>query len=417
MPRLFHRPPKYGLHKGTNQAIVCHQGKLIYLGPYGSEKSHRRYQQFLEQWYALRHQEAKSRPNRTPEQEIEDAVTPVMLRLKWRQGLKVSLDELIFVYKKHARGYYVKNGKVTREAEQIEEVTMMLGRKYGLGIIDDFGPVELDEFRDSLIEDRDWSRKYINKQINRIIAMFKWGAMKEICSANVHAQLKTLGGLKKGRTKARETEGVSCVDDAIVDKTLTKLPEIVADMVRFQRLTGARPGELCSIRPCDIDRSSKVWIYTPDSHKTEHHEKNRIVPIGPQAQKVLRPYLLRPAESYCFSPTESVERVRRRAEANRKTPASYGNIRGSNRATSPKKLPSDKYAVSSYRNAIRRACNKLEIEVWTPNQLRHNAATKIRKEFGLEAAQVICGHQTADVTQVYAERDLELAMRAAEAVG
>ncbi len=141
------------------------------------------------------------------------------------------------------------------------------------------------------------------------------------------------------------------------------------------------------------------------------------MPVGPQAQKILLPYLLRNSESFCFSATESVERARRRAEVSRKTPRSCGNTRGTNRVASPKCSASDRYAVASYRNAIRRACNKLEIPVWTPNQLRHTAATEIRKQFGLEAAQVVCGHATADVTQVYAERDLELAVKVAESVG
>jgi site-specific recombinase XerC len=54
---------------------------------------------------------------------------------------------------------------------------------------------------------------------------------------------------------------------------------------------------------------------------------------------------------------------------------------------------------------------------WAPNRLRHSAATEIRKRFGLEAAQVVLGHAQADVTQVYAERDLELARRVAKEVG
>jgi len=36
---------------------------------------------------------------------------------------------------------------------------------------------------------------------------------------------------------------------------------------------------------------------------------------------------------------------------------------------------------------------------WHPHQLRHNAATELRKEFGLEAAQILLGHTKADVTQ------------------
>jgi site-specific recombinase XerC len=41
----------------------------------------------------------------------------------------------------------------------------------------------------------------------------------------------------------------------------------------------------------------------------------------------------------------------------------------------------------------------------------------IRREFGLEAAQVLLGHAKADVTQVYAERDLTLAKQVAAKIG
>jgi len=114
---------------------------------------------------------------------------------------------------------------------------------------------------------------------------------------------------------------------------------------------------------------------------------------------------------------ESEERRRRKAQEKRKTPLSCGNRRGSNRVADPKRKFSDCYSVASYRHAIQRVCKKLEIKKWSPNQLRHSAATEIRKKFGLEAAQVVCGHQSADVTEIYAERDLELALRVAAEVG
>jgi hypothetical protein len=38
--------------------------------------------------------------------------------------------------------------------------------------------------------------------------------------------------------------------------------------------------------------------------------------------------------------------------------------------------------------------------------LRHAAGTEIRKEYGLDAAQVILGHSKADVTEVYAEANI-----------
>jgi hypothetical protein len=45
------------------------------------------------------------------------------------------------------------------------------------------------------------------------------------------------------------------------------------------------------------------------------------------------------------------------------------------------------------------------------------AATEIRKRFGLEAAQVALGHAGADVTQIYAERDLQKAAQVMAEVG
>jgi integrase len=49
--------------------------------------------------------------------------------------------------------------------------------------------------------------------------------------------------------------------------------------------------------------------------------------------------------------------------------------------------------------------------VWHPHQLRHTAATRLRREFGLEAAQVILGHKTLKVTEIYAEKNVEAAQR------
>ena len=47
MPRLFHQPPKYRLHRSTKQAVISYFGKVIQLGPYGSEQSHQRYQELV----------------------------------------------------------------------------------------------------------------------------------------------------------------------------------------------------------------------------------------------------------------------------------------------------------------------------------------------------------------------------------
>jgi integrase len=57
------------------------------------------------------------------------------------------------------------------------------------------------------------------------------------------------------------------------------------------------------------------------------------------------------------------------------------------------------------------------VPAWHPHQLRHTAATQLRKEFGLEAAQVILGHRTLSVTEIYAEKNIEAARAIMQAVG
>jgi len=48
---------------------------------------------------------------------------------------------------------------------------------------------------------------------------------------------------------------------------------------------------------------------------------------------------------------------------------------------------------------------------------RTKGATELRREFRLEAAQILLGHSKADVTQVYAERDVSRAAAAAGKIG
>ena len=57
-------------------------------------------------------------------------------------------------------------------------------------------------------------------------------------------------------------------------------------------------------------RSDGIWIYRPASHKTKYKGKVRLIVLGPQAQKVLRPYLNRDPDAFCFSPEEAMAQRR-----------------------------------------------------------------------------------------------------------
>jgi integrase len=153
-----------------------------------------------------------------------------------------------------------------------------------------------------------------------------------------------------------------------------------------------------------------VWTITLSEHKTAYQNRERVIHVGPKAQAVLRPYLLRAADSPCFSPRES-EIERHALCATHRRAGQQRNPKATDRAIG------DRYDVASYRRAISRACVAAGVPRWAPNQLRHAAATRVRKELGLEAAQVLLGHARADVTQVYAERDNALAREVALRLG
>ena len=46
---------------------------------------------------------------------------------------------------------------------------------------------------------------------------------------------------------------------------------------------------------------------------------------------------------------------------------------------------------------------------WHPHQLRHNAGTRFRREYGLETAKCLLGQKTLDAAQIYAEQDVQKA--------
>jgi integrase len=403
------RVPKYRRHKPTGQAVVTLDGRDIYLGRWNTKASRTEYDRLIGEWLAS----GRCLPYRGADGGL--TVAEVALRF-WR----------------FAKTYYQKNGQPTSELDEYRQAMRPLRRLYDHTLARDFGPVALKAVRQAML-DAGLSRGVINHRICRIRRVFRWAVAEELVPPSVDHGLSAIEGLRKGRTAAREPEPVRPVPDEVVEATLPAVPEVVADMIRLQRLCGARPAEVCILRPCDVDTSGDVWLYRPAEHKTQHHDRGRAICLGPKAQDVLRRYLLRPAESYCFQPAESEKRRLVERHARRVTPLQYGNQPGTNRKRRPKRHAGDCYTTNSYRRAIHRAVAAINrrrkkeaaetgaepelLPRWSPNQLRHTAATEIRRAFGLEAAQVALGHAQANVTQIYAERDLSLAVSIMRKIG
>lgn len=427
MPRLTQAVPKYRRHRASGQAIVTIAGKDHYLGKHGSKASRMLYDRLIAEYLSA---------HRTPVQYAEES--------------GITVVEVLAAFWKLAKAYYVKNGKPTSERDAYRVIIQDVRNMYGDTEATEFGPRALKAMRQVWI-DRGQKRKTVNQNARKLIRLFRWAGAEELVSHTIAERLSAVAGLRKGRTTACESMPVMPVSLEVIQATLEHLPPVLQAMVQLQLLTGMRPDEVCGLRPMNVSRTGAVWEYRPESHKTEHHDRERVVYIGPDSQRLLTPFLERETCSYCFSPKEVVEHWLATKHAQRVTPASCGNRRGARTSKTRSRELGDRYSTSSYRRAIHRACDrafeppdslkKLDSEStkawhtrlteagvralknwqsehrWSPNQLRHTAATKIRRDFGLEAAQVILGHAAANVTQIYAERDSNKAREVAKAVG
>src|SRR5262249_24277342 len=122
-------------------------------------------------------------------------------------------------------------------------------------------------------------------------------------------------------------------------------------------LTGARGGEVCSMRIGDVDRTGAAWCYRPRTHKTMLHGHHREIFIGPKAQAGLGPYLMKVnPDAFVFSPREREETGRQEAHEQRKPPSHHGNNVGTNRVRKPRRTAGDRYTTTAYNKAISRAC-------------------------------------------------------------
>jgi integrase len=379
------RVPSYRLHKATHQAIVVIKGRTFYLGRYGSVESRAEYNRIIGEWIA------------------QGPGAPAPAPSGREAGSDLRICELIAAYFSHAESRYRKNGQATSQVDLVKSAMGPLRRLYGDVPAKDFGPKALKAVRQEFIK-AGLCRNEVNRRTRLIVRMFKWAVADEMVPSSVHQGLATVEGLRRGEGDVRESRPVKAVPDAFVDAVLPHVSRQIAAMIELQRLTGMRPGEVVTMRTTDINTSGAIWAYVPMEHKTEHHGKDRIIHIGPKAQAILKLWLKTDLSAFLFSPREVM--------AIRKSKA-----RPSRRVKCPKWQPGERYTTKSYALAIRRACDKAGVPCWAPNQLRHSAATRLRREFGLDVAKAVLGHSSVLTTQVYAEQDRAAAAAAMAQVG
>jgi integrase len=446
--------PSLRRHKPSSLGVVTLNGKDHYLGQWPEGHKNRpidvqtAYDRLIAEWLA--------KGRRLQPEPVAGEVLPM------------SLNELMLAFICHAAQHYRReDGTTTNELNECKAALRPLKALYGALAVADFGPPKLKAVRQRMADARRYfvrfkmkvgnkettlerhvwehafrqsaaggcqirwqkpwrdgevlgegqalSRGVINNRIRRIVRMFRWAVSEELAPESVWRALTTVRGLEKGRTTVRETEAVKPVPEAHVLAVLPAATRPVAAMLELQLLTGARPGEMRVMRACDIDTTGEVWLYRPAHHKTQHKGKERVIAIGPRGQEIIKQFLKLDLQAYLFSPRDAIAHFRAKQRANRKTAVQPSQL--DRKKSKPRKQPKECYTMNTYATAVAKACIKANVPHFHPHQIRHTHATLVRRQFGLEAAQVALGHSQAQITEVYAERDFALAAKVAKQIG
>jgi integrase len=396
------RIPTYSLHKHSGLARVRISGRDVYLGKFGTPESHAEYERVIGEWLASGGSSHGITSHKRSRVDESLTITEV-IAAHWKQRLVSGV------------------GQATLQRSD-RPAFRHLRKTYGHTLAIDFRARSLRAYQRAMVVDEGLSRQYVNSKLSPAVKrLFKWAVREELLPVESYQRLALVPGLRLGEFEAREAPPVRAVPDERIEATLPHLPQIVADMVRVQRLTGMRPAEVCGMRFSEIDTSGACWFYAPARHKNAHRGLSRTVPLGPKAQAILMKYRRRDPKDAVFSPRESEaqrHKELRRARQTPMTPSQLARDAERQRNTARRgRRPGEAYTAVSYAQVIRRSCETAGVERWTPNQIRHTAATELRKKQGLDAAWALMGHEKPDTTLIYAEQRLDRAAKIAMETG
>jgi integrase len=306
-----------------------------------------------------------------------------------------------------------------KQRERIGRVTELLVELHGTTPAAAFGPKEFRAWQRWLCnvpDPKDPGRARFNATSvrdfrNVVKAVWKWAAATERLPAERWQALRAVAPPR--RDEARAPKVVAPADPAAVEKVIPKLPPAFRVVVQLLRRTAARPTEILTIRPGDLDRTGDVWVYTPRRHKGTWRGRPRAIHIGTDEQRVLAPWLdgLGP-DDFVFTAarSEKIRSAERWAAKKKKHPSHK------TRAEKKRKgqVTTERYTYKALLQGVQRVCRRVGVAPFTSYQLRHLRGTEIRARHGLEAARAVLGQSYKAMADHYTKAaDADLAEKVA----
>ena len=224
------------------------------------------------------------------------------------------------------------------------------------------------------------SRTGINARKGRIVRWVRWLVSYERIPVAVLTALKTVGPVKATTPGVTTRPRVECIDAETVEATRGVACGALRRALHVHQLTGMRPGELVSMRVCDLSPhpDGETWDYKPAHHKTEHSISfARVIPLGPRSRAELNDQVAALQDQACglFA---RLPRLGDADDTRRFWPWTTTN---------------------GYYQAVKRAAIRAGVAPWAPNRLRHNLLTEAINERDAKTAQSLGGHATDKTSQ------------------
>lgn len=356
--------PKVGRHS-SGQARVTLNGHVYYLGEFDSLAAQKAYVDLIERW------EANGRRPLEPTRTVAQERTLRDLFTAWQAQLDAS-------------GRYRKAGRETSARQRIRHTADEFLGRFGDLPANRYSAEHLLLHRDDLETREALTRTGINRKVAVIREGLRWGYERGRIGRDAWLATRELRPLSRAVAGHRDHKQAKRAPTAQeIDAVAIAAGPEIGRMLRLHYLLGCRPGELVSMRWCDLDRTlvEGCWTYrVPDEvAKSSHHGKATAYAIPPRAQILL-------AEIPCTSPSARVfECVPDARTSKRANVTTAGTV--------------------WYRERLQRACKRAGVEPFGGHEVRHGAVTAACAKFGAFAAASFANHSKIATTETYVHQD------------